>query len=425
MQVLLAISVALAAGLALSRPAKKLNIPAVTAYLVAGIIIGPFCIGRIGVPGLGFNTLAEAEALGVLSDVALGFIAFAIGNEFRMKDIKAIGKQAAVIGIFQAVTATLLVDAALIALHFIFPAKISVSMAITLGAIASATAPAATLMVVRQYKAKGKVTGLLLPIVALDDAVGLVVFSVSIGIAKALGSPEIDVLSVAVNPVIEILASLLLGSAIGAAFSFCERFFESRSKRLALAVTAVILTVALSQLVIPIGRLEIGFSPLLACMMLSTIFCNICPFSPEIMDRLDRWTAPLFILFFVISGSELDLTVFTDLTIVLIGVVYIVFRSAGKYLGARWSSDMTHCDANVRKYLGLTLLPQAGVALGMANSVGVLGADGAIIKNIVLFGVLIYELAGPVITKTALEKAGEITEKPEGKTARKNPPPAV
>lgn len=425
MQVLLAISVALAAGLALSRPAKKLNIPAVTAYLVAGILIGPFCIGRIGVPGLGFNTLAEAEALGVLSDVALGFIAFAIGNEFRMKDIKAIGKQAAVIGIFQAVTATLFVDAALIALHFIFPTKISVSMAITLGAIASATAPAATLMVVRQYKAKGKVTGLLLPIVALDDAVGLVVFSVSLGIAKSLGSPEIDVLSVAVNPVIEILASLLLGSAIGAAFSFCERFFESRSKRLALAVTAVILTVALSQLVIPIGRLEIGFSPLLACMMLSTIFCNICPFSPEIMDRLDRWTAPLFILFFVISGSELDLTVFTDLTIVLIGVVYIVFRSAGKYLGARWSSDMTHCDANVRKYLGLTLLPQAGVALGMANSVGVLGADGAIIKNIVLFGVLIYELAGPVITKTALEKAGEITSKPEGKTARKNPPQSV
>ena len=425
MQVLLAISVALAAGLALSRPAKKINIPAVTAYLVAGIIIGPFCIGRIGVPGLGFNTLAEAEALGVLSDVALGFIAFAIGNEFRLADIKAIGKQATVIGIFQALTATLFVDASLIALHFIFPSKLSFSMAITLGAIASATAPAATLMVVRQYKAKGKVTGLLLPIVALDDAVGLVVFSVSLGIAKALGSPEIDVLSVAVNPVIEILASLLLGSAIGAVFSFCERFFESRSKRLALAVTAVILTVALSQLVIPIGRLEIGFSPLLACMMLSTIFCNICPFSPEIMDRLDRWTAPLFILFFVISGSELDLTVFNDLTIVLIGVVYIVFRSAGKYLGARWSSDMTHCDANVRKYLGLTLLPQAGVALGMANSVGVLGADGAIIKNIVLFGVLIYELAGPVITKTALEKAGEITEKPEGKTARKNPPPAV
>ena len=425
MQVLLAISVALAAGLALSRPAKKINIPAVTAYLVAGIIIGPFCIGRIGVPGLGFNTLAEAEALGVLSDVALGFIAFAIGNEFRLADIKAIGKQATVIGIFQALTATLFVDASLIALHFIFPSKLSFSMAITLGAIASATAPAATLMVVRQYKAKGKVTGLLLPIVALDDAVGLVVFSVSLGIAKALGSPEIDVLSVAVNPVIEILASLLLGSAIGAAFSICERFFESRSKRLALAVTAVIMTVALSQLVIPIGRLEIGFSPLLACMMLSTVFCNICPFSPEIMDRLDRWTAPLFILFFVISGAELDLTVFSDLAIVLIGIVYILFRSAGKYFGARWSSDMTRSDANVRKYLGLTLLPQAGVALGMANSVGVLGEEGPVIRNIVLFGVLVYELAGPVITKAALEKAGEITRKPEGKTARKNPPQSV
>ena len=355
----------------------------------------------------------------------MGFIAFSIGNEFRLPALRKTGKQTLVIGIVQGLVAALLVDAALLVFHLIAPDILTVSQAVTLGAIATATAPAATLMVVRQYRAKGKVTGLLLPIVALDDAVGLVIFSVSLGIAKAIGSPEVDILSVAVNPLIEILASLLLGSAIGLAFSFCERFFESRSKRLALAVTAVILTVALSQLVIPVGRLEIGFSPLLACMMLSTVFCNICPFSPEIMDRLDRWTAPLFILFFVISGSELDLTVFSDLTIVLIGVVYILFRSAGKYLGARWSSDMTHCDENVRKYLGLTLLPQAGVALGMANSVGVLGADGAIIKNIVLFGVLIYELAGPVITKTALEKAGEITEKPEGKTARKNPPPAV
>ncbi|MCQ2428600.1 MAG: cation:proton antiporter [Clostridia bacterium] len=421
MTVLLGIAVALAAGLALSRAAKLINLPAVTAYLVAGILIGPFCLGAIGVPGLGFNSFEQTEALGIICDVALGFIAFAIGNEFRLSDIKAIGKQAFVIGVFQAVLATVFVDIALVALHFIFPDKITLPMAITLGAIASATAPAATLMVVRQYKAHGKLTDLLLPIVALDDAVGLVIFSVSFGIARAIGSGDVDIISIAVNPLIEIISSLLLGIVVGIAFSWSEKFFHSRSKRLALAVTAVLLTVGLSQLDTAPGPVEIGFSPLLSCMMLSTVFCNISEYSPEIMDRLDRWTAPLFILFFVISGAELDLSVFKDLAIVLIGVVYIIFRSLGKYFGAGLSAGFTHCEPSVRKYLGITLLPQAGVALGMANSVGVLGPEGAMIRNIVLFGVLVYELVGPSLTKMALTKAGEIDEKPEGKTARANP----
>jgi len=421
MTILLGIAVAMASGLALSRLAKLINLPAVTAYLVAGIIIGPFCIGAIGVPGLGFNSFEQTEALGIICDVALGFIAFAIGNEFRWKDIKAIGKQAFVIGVFQAVVATVFVDVALIVLHFIFPDKITLPMAICLGAIASATAPAATLMVVRQYKAHGKVTDLLLPIVALDDAVGLVIFSVSFGVARAIGSGEADVISIAVNPLIEIVCSLLLGILVGLFFTWSERFFHSRSKRLALAVTAVIFTVGMSQLEIAVGPVEIGFSPLLSCMMLSTVFCNFCDFSPEIMDRLDRWTAPLFILFFVISGAELDLTVFKDLAIVFIGVIYIIFRSLGKYFGAGLSARMTKCDQNVVKFLGITLLPQAGVALGMANSVTALGAEGNMIRNIVLFGVLIYELVGPSLTKMALTKAGEIEEKPEGKTARANP----
>ncbi|MCQ2353592.1 MAG: cation:proton antiporter [Clostridia bacterium] len=421
MEILLEISIAMVAGLAMSRVVKPFNLPAVTAYLVAGLLIGPFCLGRLGVSGLGFTTASEVEALDMICDVALGFIAFAIGNEFRLSELKTIGKQAAVIGVFQAVIATVFVDTALVVLHFIIPDKLSVSTAITLGAIASATAPAATLMVVKQYKAHGKLTDLLLPIVALDDAVGLVIFSVSFGIAKALNTSSFDIISIVVEPLIEIVMSLLLGVVVGIGFSFFERFFHSNSKRLSLAVTAVILTVALSQLKFEIGGIHFGFSTLLVCMMLATVFCNICDFSLEIMDRTDKWTAPLFVLFFVISGAELDLGVLSDIAVVGIGIVYIIARSLGKYLGAGWSAAFMKCDAPVRKNLGITLLPQAGVALGMASTVSVLGSDGVIIRNIVLFGVLVYELIGPMLTKMALTRAGDIEPKEEGKTARKNP----
>ena len=415
MQVLLTLSLSLLAGLLLSRLAKLLKLPAVTAYLVAGILVGPYCLGAFQVSGLGFTGKADVESVSILSDVALGFIAFSIGNEFRLPQLKKIGKQATIVGIFQAVVTTIVVDFALILLHFAMPDKLSLSAALVLGAIASATAPAATLMVVKQYKAKGPVTDILLPVVALDDAVGLVLFAISFGIAKAIKVSAISVVSIRVEPILEIVCSLALGAGMGFLFSLCERFFHSRSKRLAVSVGFVVLTIALSMLKFNIGGVHIGFSSLLVCMMLGTIFCNICDFSEELMDRVDRWTAPLFVLFFVISGAELELSVFTDLMIVVIGLVYILSRSAGKYSGAFLSSKLAGCDDNIVKYLGITLLPQAGVALGMANmalnSVE-LGAEGVLIANITLFAVLIYELVGPALTKTALLKAGDID--PEG-----------
>ena len=211
MYVLLGLSTALLAGLMLSRVAKILKLPAVTAYLVAGILIGPYVLGAFGVRGLGFISLEEVEGYSLLCDVALGFIAFSIGNEFRITQLRKIGKQATVIGIFQALVTTLVVDASLIALHFAMPDKLSISAAIILGALATATAPAATLMVVRQYKAKGPLTDILLPVVALDDAVGLVVFAVSFGVAKALNSGTVNILSVILEPLIEVVLSLLLG----------------------------------------------------------------------------------------------------------------------------------------------------------------------------------------------------------------------
>lgn len=406
---LLSIGTALLLGLMMSRLAKKVQLPAVTAYLVTGVLIGPFCLGLLGINGLGFVNEEQIESLGILSDVALGFIAFAIGNEFRLSQLKQTGKQATIIGIVQAVIATLFVDAALIGLHFIIPDKISLSAALTLGAIASATAPAATLMVVRQYKAKGPLTSLLLPIVALDDAVGLVIFSVSFGIARALQTGSPDMISIVVEPIVEIVASLLLGSIMSLALTYAEKFFHSRSKRLSLAVTFVLLTVGICMIHFNIGPVKIGFSPLLSCMMLGTVFCNLCDFSEELMDRCDRWTAPLFILFFVISGAELKLSVFLDGAVVIIGILFIVFRSLGKYFGTYFSAKAAKCDKNTVKYLGITLLPQAGVALGMSVTAMQLGgADGSLIRNIVLFAVLVYELVGPLLTKMALTAAGEI-----------------
>ena len=419
MQTLLSLSIALIAGLMLSRLAKLLQLPAVTAYLVAGILIGPYVLGAFGVPGLGFISKADVDSYGIICDVALGFIAFCIGNEFRLPQLKKIGKQATVIGIMQAVVTTLLVDAALIGLHFAMPDKLPLPAAIVLGAVASATAPAATLMVVRQYKAKGPLTDILLPVVALDDAVGLVLFAVSFGVARALISGAVDVISVILEPLIEVVLSLLLGALMGFLITFFERFFHSRSKRLSMSVAFVLLTVALSTLKFEVGNIHIAFSSLLTCMMLGTVFCNLCDFSEELMDRLDRWTAPIFILFFVLSGAELELSVFKDPAVVLIGVVYILARSLGKYTGAYSSAKAVKCDENIVKYLGVTLLPQAGVALGMAIKAEALGAQGAVVANITLLAVLIYELVGPMLTKIALLRAGDI--KPEGKTsAREN-----
>ena len=316
MQILLSLSIAIMSGLMLSRLAKLLKLPAVTAYLVAGILIGPFCLGRFGVSGLGFTSKLELDSLEIISEVALGFIAFSIGNEFRLAQIKKIGKQATVIGIFQAVVATLVVDAALIGLHFIIPDKFPLESAILLGAVASVTAPAATLMVVRQYKAKGPVTDTLLPVVAIDDAVGLILFAISFGVADALLNNHIDLISVIVEPLLEIVLSVILGAIMGLLITFFERFFHSRSKRLSVSVAFVLMTVALSMLKISVGKVELGFSSLLVCMVLGTMFCNTCDFSEELMDRLDRWTAPIFILFFVISGARLDISKFQEILLI-------------------------------------------------------------------------------------------------------------
>ena len=430
-QTLLSIAVCMFAGLMMPRALKRLHLPDVTAYLIAGVLIGTYCIGRFIIGGFSFGFNDQIAPVGnftIISDIALGFIAFDIGNEFRLKDLKHTGKKATVIGIVQAVVATLVVDAALVGVHFLLIAVtgtdyLPIPACILLGAIASATAPAATLMVVRQYKAKGPLTDLLLPIVALDDAVGLILFAVSMGVAKALHGGALNITSILVEPMLEIVLSLLLGAVLGFILSLVEKAFHSNSNRLTLMITFVFLTVALAMLHFEIGGIHIGFSSLLTCMMLGTIFCNVCKTSEEMMERTEKWTKPLFVLFFVISGASLDLTVFKKPVFILIGVIYILSRSIGKITGAFASAKAMKCDDNTVKYLGITLLPQAGVALGMVSTVAadsVFGGSeiGSTVRFVILFGVLIYEIFGPMMTKWALTKAGDITEKPEGKTAR-------
>ena len=373
-QLLICMSLSLIAGLLASRAAKAVRLPAVTSYLVAGLLLGPFFLGRLGLSGwgFGFGSLAQVESYGIITQVALGFIAFVIGNEFRLSALESMGRQAVTVGILQAVITTVLVDIALVALHFARPDVISMASAITLGAIASATAPAATLMVVKQYKASGPLTRLLLMVVAIDDAVGLVLFSASFGIANALEQGRIDPISILLEPLVEIVLSLGLGALAG---------------------------LLLNQLV---------------CMMTGTVFCNICPTSDELMDRLDRWVSPVNILFFVLSGAELDLNILTNPMALLIGAVYIASRSLGKISGSYVSCKATRCSEKIQKYLGITLLPQAGVALGMAAEAAEL-SDGHMVRNVVLFSVLVYELVGPTLAKLSLTAAGEII--PEGRTS--------
>ena len=412
MNTLLSVSIALLAGLLMTRVFKPFKLPAVTAYLISGVLIGPYCIGALGIDGLGFNSMESVSRLGIVSQVALGFIAFSIGSEFRVSDLKKIGKQAFTIGIFQALVATLFVDLALLVVHIAMPDKLSLSQVLTLGAIATATAPAATLMVVRQFKAKGPLTSLLLPIVALDDAVGLIVFAVSFGIAKTLISGTVDIISIVVNPILEIVCSLVLGAIMGWVLTQIEKLFNSNTNRLNMTIALVALAAAISSLKFEIGSVHIGFSSLLVCMMLGTIFCNICPLSEDLMKASDKWTSPLFALFFVISGAELELEVFADAAIVGIGFVYILFRCLGKYTGALVSAKATKCEPKICKYLGITLFPQAGVALGMCTTAMQLGDQGKLIRNITLFAVLIYELFGPLLTKWALTQAGDIKPMP-------------
>lgn len=391
MTTLLALGIAMAVALVFNRIVKKLHLPNVTGYLVGGLLIGPSILNLFPASAL--------EGAQVIVTVALGFIAFSIGGEFKFSNIKKIGGSVLVITFCQALMAAAVVTAALLIFGFSMP------LSLTLGAIATATAPAATLMVVRQYKARGPIVNILLPVVALDDAIGLIVFSVCLSVAQALsGSVDLSAAAMILQPLREIGLSLAIGIGLGLVLSLALRFFASRANRICLVVCAVFLGVALAEM--------LGLSSLLLCMCIGAVMANMFKDYEKVLEVNERWTPPLFLLFFVISGADIDLSVLS--TVGLLGVVYILARSLGKYFGAFLGASIVRQEKPIRNYLGITLLPQAGVAIGMSQiAVAALPEYGPQIRAVVLSATVIYELVGPLLTKLVLTRAGEIIPEPK------------
>lgn len=392
--ILLVFAIILVLGLFSTRLMKIVRFPNVTGYLLVGLLVGPYCLKLINENNIG--------GLKIITNVALGFIAFSIGGEFKLSSLKRLGKNIVIITLFQAIITS--------GLTFIVLWAVGTPMPITLAlcAIAAATAPAATLMVVRQYKAKGPVTDTLLPVVALDDAIGLMIFSLCFALAKVIETgSELTVVNVLLMPILEIVLSLAFGGIIGFILGLVMKIFKSRANRLIWMIACVFLGIALCEII------PLELSSLLVCMMIGAVFTNMRPDSITILDGQERWTPPLFMLFFIISGAELDLAVIP--TVGLIGIAYLIARSIGKILGASIGASVVKADSNVRKYLGPTLLPQAGVAIGMAQMVSISlgGVVAEKVTAVVLCATLIYELVGPLITKIALTKAGEIEKKPK------------
>ncbi len=377
----------LLAGLALGRAVKLIRLPNVTGYLIAGLLIGPYIFKIV--------PMELVEGLELVSEMALAFIAFSIGSEFKLKYLKKVGLMPIIIAIAEGLAAALVVTSVLVLFG------IDTEIAILLGAIASATAPAATIMVVKQYKAKGPVTETLLSVVALDDAVALIAFGFAVAIVNMMQHPgETSLLVSIIKPVGEIVGSLLTGFILGALFTFPLRFFKKDSNRLIITTGFVFLGSSLATL--------FGFSPLLLCMAMGAMLVNITKAGDSILKLTDSVTPPIFLMFFVVSGMELNVNILPQIG--LIGIIYVVCRVIGKVAGASLGAAVMKAPNVVRKFIGFTLVPQAGVAIGLSlMAAQMLPEYGQTIRAVILGATFIYELTGPAITKAALHKAGEIT----------------
>ena len=374
-------------GLIIGRLMKFIKLPNVTGYLLAGLLLGPSALGL-----LSENFITE---ISIISDCALGFIAFSIGNEFKISYFKRVGATPIVIASLESLFAVVVVVAALVATGH------DATFSLVLGSIAAATAPAATIMVIKQYKAKGPVSETLLSVVAIDDATALIIYSLSIALATAISGKGASVKELFLAPVIEIGGALVVGAILGFLFLIPLKYFKKDGNRMALIVGFIFVGLGLSQLA--------GFSSLLLCMAMGAVIANMSNDVGHIMKLCDKITPPIFMLFFVASGADLKLSVLP--AVGAAGVIYIVFRVFGKMLGATLGAVISKADKNIKKYLGPALIPQAGVAIGLSLAASsVLPEHAKEIRTIILCGTLVYELVGPAIAKTCLKKAGEIKE---------------
>lgn len=381
------LSVMVIAGLVFGRLVKLVRLPNVTGYIIAGLLIGPSVIGL-----LPENTIAQ---MSVISDVALGFIAFSIGGEFKWSYFRRVGLQPVIIAIFEALVAVAAVIIGLLAAGY------EPAFSIVMGSIAAATAPAATIMVIKQYQAKGPVTETLLCVVALDDAVALIGFGFAVTAAKVLNAAGGNLAMSIIKPFLEVFGSLAIGAAFGALFALPLRWFKKDGNRLCITIAFLFMAIALSDL--------LGISALLTCMAMGCALANVTKSSNSIMNICDQITPPIFMLFFVLSGADLKLSVIPSIG--LVGIIYVILRVVGKMAGAWFGGVLSKAPRTVRRYLGAALIPQAGVAIGLSLvAESVVPAYAQTIRAVVLCGTLIYEIIGPVAAKITLTKAGEIVQ---------------
>ncbi len=417
------VAIALSCGLLMSKLMKLIHFPNVTGYLIGGIIIGPWVLGLFD-RDLFSNILSN---ISWISDIALGFIAFTIGGSFKLSALKKVGKRATVITVFEALGGAIVVIIGLFIGYFagLKNLGLTIPMILTLGSIACATAPAATLLVIQQYKAEGPVTRTLIPVVAFDDGVALIAFAILFALSKVLTiGGTFDFISGILIPILEIIISLLIGAAIGFIISLATKWFTGRGNRMIICIAAVLLCVGLS--LIETSSLGWGFSfqlsSLLTIMSMGAIYVNMAKGVETTGVFIDKFTQPVFMLFFIISGANLNFGIFMDdsaILVIVIALIYLVCRVIGKWGGSAVGANITNCEPNVKKYLGFTLIPQAGVALGLASSAKLFFANltdpdlvliGDLLYTCIIVSTIVYELVGPLITKWALTKAGEIKQ---------------
>lgn len=387
MNTLFYLAVAMLAGLLMTRVTRLVKLPNVTAYLIAGVLIGP-CVLKL-VPE------AELNNFSIITEAALGFIAFSIGDQFKLSSLKALGKSALIITALESLGAVVVVMSITLLLGF------DPIVCVMLGALSASTAPAATLLIVRQYKTSGPLTDMLLPVVAADDATGLIAYSICVNIALGMVNHDpFSVTNTILIPLVDIVLALLVGALIGFTLALSNKYFKSHTNRMSLAIAAVFLGVGVAD--------HFGLSNLLLCMAMGAVYVNLRDDAERVLGCIDDWTYPLFMLFFVISGAELNLATLPKVG--LIGIIYIFARFGGKFLGSWIGGTITHQPPVVKDNIGWALMPQAGVAIGMATmALAQLPLEyGQQIQTVILSATLVYEIVGPIASKNALKRAGEI-----------------
>jgi Kef-type K+ transport system membrane component KefB len=391
MNVILKLSLILVVGFIFGKFAKWLKLPSVSGYLIAGLFLGPSLFE--------FVSREEAESFEIISELTLSFIAFGIGSEFMLKDIVAMGKKIAIITIAEVIGA---IGVVFSVMYFIFDFPVAFSLVIA--SMSAATAPAATIMVIRQYRAYGPVTKTILPVVALDDVFGIMAFGIAISIAKILVSgQDVSVLTIIGIPLFEIIASLLLGLGLGILLSYVTKKVDPKDELQIKTVFFVGLAAGIA--------MWLDLSPLLANIMMGATLANLRKFANRSFSAVNDFVPIFYVLFFTLAGASFDIAILKSVG--LAGLGYILARATGKILGSFIGAKSVKAEPQVQKWLGIALLPQGGISIGLSVIVMQQLPQFAVeLTTIIMASVLVYETLGPIFAKISISKAGEINALP-------------